>query len=122
MRFDRWEIGAGRPAAIERRMSGRRGFPSPEIVPGDREIAPLLELIPSQTRPVDDVGAKAQAFFQLAQPMRLDDEVLAVGINFDEPVQPDCVAEIEFHGVAITCKGAASPLKLRPPSRRWCRP
>lgn len=80
----------------------RRGLlSSREVIPGDFEIAPVLELIPSQTRPLDDEGTEALAFVQCAQSMRLDEEALAVSIDLDEPVQPDRVQEVKFHGVPI---------------------
>ena len=41
------------------RTLGRAWFSSREIHPGDFEVAPMLELIPSQTWPLDDEGTEA---------------------------------------------------------------
>ena len=88
------------------RTLGRAWLSSRKIRPGDFEVAPLLELIPPQTWPLDDECTEARAVIQGAQCVRLNDEPVTASLDFDEAVQSYCVEEIEFHGASIGRKNA----------------
>jgi hypothetical protein len=90
-----------RTGQVRNQTSGRWRFSSLEIAPGDAEIAPVLELIPSQPRALEDESPEACALVHGAQSMRLDKEALALHVELDEPVQSYRVGEVKFHAVSI---------------------